>query len=131
MRVIPDDVWGALTVYAEARGEPYEGKVAVARVIRNRVTQGWEKDVAGVVLRPYQFSCFNTQDPNRLVAARVGSTDKQLQDSQAAWAESEHNDGGIGGAVMYYNPNGVHSTPSWASEDKYVATVGAHRFYTA
>src|SRR5262245_52710004 len=123
MRVIPDDVWGAMTVWAEARGEPYAGQVAVARVIRNRVHQGWAKDVVGVVLQPHQFSCWNTIDPNRIAAARIDSDKEDVAEAQRAWAESAWNDAGIGdAAVMYYAPRGVTHTPSWATADKHIAT---------
>lgn len=128
-RVVPDDVWGALTVWAEARGEPYAGQVAVARVIRNRVRLGWAHDVVGVVLAPYQFSCYNTQDPNRLAAARIDSDDPEVQSARRAWEESETNDAGIGDAVMYYAPRGVDHPPSWATKEKFVITIGHHFFY--
>ena len=129
MRVIPDDVWGAITVWAEARGEPYLGQVAVARVIRNRIKQGWAHDAAGVVLQPYQFSCWNTQDPNRLAAARMSSEDPEVQSCQKAWAESATNDAGIGEAVMYFAPRAVSQTPKWATPDKHVVTISHHEFY--
>lgn len=129
MRVIGDDMWAQLTLWAEARGEPYEGMVAVARVIRNRARQGWAHDYVGVVLQPYQFSCWNTQDPNRLSAARVDVADPNFVRCRQAWIESEAHDAGIGDAVMYYNPAGVSHTPAWATEDKYVTTVGHHAFY--
>jgi len=129
MRVIPDDVWGAMTVYCEARGETYAGQVAVARVTRNRVRQGFARDVAGVVLAPYQFSCWNTQDPNRLVAARLDSDDPRLQQCQRAWAESATNDAGVGDATMYYAPSGVAHVPSWAKPEKFVIQIGAHHFF--
>jgi N-acetylmuramoyl-L-alanine amidase len=48
----------AQTVYAESRGEPYEGKVAVASVILNRVrTPGFPKTISGVILQKDAFSC--------------------------------------------------------------------------
>jgi len=48
----------AQVVHAESRGEPYEGKVAVASVILNRVKNpSFPKSIAGVVKQPYAFSC--------------------------------------------------------------------------
>lgn len=44
----------ALTVYSEARGEPYKGKVAVASVVLNRVEKN-DSDVCSEVTRPAQF----------------------------------------------------------------------------
>ena len=57
------------TVYGEARGEPFEGQVAVAWVIRNRATwqppAWWGHTVETVCYKPFQFSCHNANDPNR------------------------------------------------------------------
>jgi len=66
--VTRDDLWiFAKTIWAEARGEPLEGQIAVANVILNRARQGgwWGDDVAGVCCKPKQFSCWNESDPNR------------------------------------------------------------------
>ncbi len=129
MRVVPDDVWAVLTIFCEARGEPYPGKLAVARVIRNRVSGNWARDAAGVVLQPYQFSCWNTQDPNRIVASRMASDEPTVRDCFKAWEESLTQDGGVGDATMYYAPAGVAHPPAWATEEKFVAQVGSQRFY--
>jgi spore germination cell wall hydrolase CwlJ-like protein len=59
------EVLGALTVLGEARGEGTQGKLAVAHVIRNRMAKSG-KSVADTVLAPWQFSCWNQADPNRL-----------------------------------------------------------------
>ena len=70
MRLVPDEMWAVMCLYGEARGELYPGKVAVARVIRNRVAKGWwGHDVPSVVLAPLQFSMFNPSDANRVLAA--------------------------------------------------------------
>lgn len=45
----------ACTLYGEARKEPTEGILAIACVIRNRVTGGWG-DYRGVCLQPEQFA---------------------------------------------------------------------------
>jgi len=55
----------ALTVLGEARNQPYQGKVAVAQVVRNRMDEKG-LSVADVVLHPWQFSCWNSEDPNKL-----------------------------------------------------------------
>lgn len=61
-----DLIVGAKTVYGEARGESAEGRVAVACVIRNRFKRKWRRagSVAEVCLAPWQFSCWNRDDPN-------------------------------------------------------------------
>lgn len=62
-----DDILLAMLLWGEARGEIVVGKWAVAQVVANRVRsggwfgRGWES----VMLKPWQFSCFNPSDPNR------------------------------------------------------------------
>ena len=74
----PGELLLAATLYGEARGEPALGKRAVAWVVRNRMEKAHDfvaahdrnhplygnGTVSGVVLRPWQFSCWNKGDPN-------------------------------------------------------------------
>ena len=62
-----DDELLARVIWGEARGEPVEGQIAVGCVIRNRVRNPswWGDDWKSVMLKPYQFSCLNVNDPNR------------------------------------------------------------------
>lgn len=71
----------ARTLWAEARGEGRHGMYAVACVIRNRVRHprirwwgtGWE----GVCRKPWQFSCWNKNDPNYpVLVSRDGPDDR-------------------------------------------------------
>ena len=48
----------AATVFLEAEGEPEEGKVAVAWVIRNRI-DAKTTTIREIALAPWQFSCWN------------------------------------------------------------------------
>ena len=56
----------ALTLMGEARGEPIEGQVAVASVIRNRLIgmPSKYKSYHDVCLEPNQFSCWSSNDTN-------------------------------------------------------------------
>ena len=89
----------ALTLWGEARGEPVLGKRAVAWVVRNRmsIAEAWlerkgrqhplfgDGTVAGVVLRPYQFSCWLPSDPNLAFISRVVETEGEHLGA-GAWA---------------------------------------------
>lgn len=57
----------ALTIFGEARGEPIEGKAAVASVVMNRAKTParFSDSIKDVCLQPKQFSCWNVGDPNR------------------------------------------------------------------
>ena len=63
---VSDDKLLCLLLFGEARGEPKEGKQGVCHVVLNRlkVAPRYGKDLRGVCLRPYQFSCFLKSDPN-------------------------------------------------------------------
>jgi len=72
------------TLYGEARGEGEDGMGAVAAVIRNRVhadlhgdalPDWWGEGYAGVCLKPWQFSCWNENDPNRARLEALQSDD--------------------------------------------------------
>ncbi len=58
----------AKTLYGEARGElnPFglASLISIANVIVNRWKKHFAKNPADVCLAPYQFSCWNQNDPN-------------------------------------------------------------------
>ena len=62
----------ARTLYGEARGEGLIGLEAVACVVLNRVklskergVSWWGRNVSEVCLKPFQFSCWNADCPQR------------------------------------------------------------------
>lgn len=59
INITEDDLYlMAQVVYAESCSEPYEGKVAVASVILNRVkSPGFPKSIEGVIKQKNAFSC--------------------------------------------------------------------------
>lgn len=56
-----------MLVWGEARGEPQEGKDAVAHTVLNRLSLSphYGKTLKEVILKPWAFSSFNPNDPNR------------------------------------------------------------------
>lgn len=135
MRMISDDALAVVTIMQEAAGEPYKGKVAVAEVIRNRMREKYASDgtVAGTVLRPYQFSGWNTKDPGRVRNIMIDDNDHVVQECINAWEQAKHGSNTIKGALLYYNPDPrlVPETPEWAlpiNADQ-VAEVGRHIFF--
>ncbi|MDR2794624.1 MAG: cell wall hydrolase [Holosporaceae bacterium] len=56
------------TIYGEARGELYAYGlapfIAVANVVVNRKNKNFAETIHGVCTAPYQFSCWNRNDPN-------------------------------------------------------------------
>ena len=131
-RLLSDDALAVATIWQEARGEPYAGKVAVAEVIRNRTVEHYQSDgtVAGTVLRTFQFSGWNSGDPNRIKAAKIDDDDPIVQDCLKAWHEAVQGSQTVNGALLYFNP-AIVAEPAWAqpSVATQVAEVGAHRFF--
>ena len=121
----------ARTIFGEARSEPFQGQVAVAWVVRNRADHPtwWGSTVRDVCRRPYQFSCWNENDPN-------------LPKLQAATSADPHFLRALGIAALViqrdlYDPtNGAThyvadyiDPPEWSAQMVPVVTIGHHKFF--
>jgi N-acetylmuramoyl-L-alanine amidase len=128
-RAIPDDVWGILCVFAEARGEPYEGQVAVASVVRNRTERKHFSNgtVVGTVTEPYQFSWLNTGDSQRTRVLAASWDDPRLKVAAKAWFESQHTR--PVGDALFYHADTVSPTWARAQSIEFVRRIGNHLFY--
>ena len=120
----------ARTLYGEARGELYGGKVAVACVVINRVkARSWYGDsVAAVCLKPYQFSCWNADDPNRekIEAATEDDDDfRECLDVATRALAGEFPDLTFGS--RHYHTPGV--TPKWSRGKTPIIKIGEHLFF--
>lgn len=128
-RVIPDDVWGILCVFAEARSEPYEGQVGVGNVVRNRMAKRYTSDgtVVGTVVAAYQFSWMNTPDRQRARVLSARWDDSALATASRAWFESAHVSQ-VADAVLYHAD---FVSPDWAKAQgiEFVVRIGRHLFY--
>ena len=126
----------ARTLWGEARGESLAGMVAVAWTIRNRVNDGkakswWGEGYAGVCQAPWQFSCWNKNDPNYPYL----SGEKPIpfrEFAQARIAADLVIDGKqpdpTGGATHYYATT-MPKPPSWAAKATRTLTLGNHVFF--
>lgn len=109
----------ARAINGEARGEPYEGQVAVGAVILNRVKSSqFPNTIAGVI---YQSGAFTAVSDGQInVPIKEGSTVlKAAQDAMNGWDPS-------GGALYYFNPN--TATNKWIWSRPLIKTIGKHRF---
>jgi spore germination cell wall hydrolase CwlJ-like protein len=128
MRVFPDYNWGAANIYAEARGEPWAGQVAVGNVVRNRMRRRYSSDgtVVGTIFRPHQFSW--TRDVQLERVLQLDDSDPHWDQARAAWqaSESEHV---VPAETVLYHADYVH--PTWASAPsvREVKRIGRHIFY--
>jgi len=123
----------ARTLWGEARSESDLGKAAVAWVVRNRTQKspkyGWSASIQKVCQQPFQFSCWNKNDPNRNKLLAVAESDAQFKlcleiaDQVLRGAIPDP----TGGADHYF-ANYIN-TPRWARGKSVVAEIGVHQFY--
>lgn len=109
----------ARCVNGEARGESYEGQVAVAAVILNRVKHpSFPSTIAGVIYQPGAFTA--TVDGQIDVPVDPNSTVyKACSDAMNGWDPTN-------GAIYYYNP--AKTTNKWIYSRTVVRVIGNHHF---
>ena len=104
-------------VYAESRGEPYTGQVAVASVVLNRVkSSSFPNSVAGVI---YQSGAFSVVSDGQINLSPNATAKKAAQDAINGWDPTY-------GAIYYFNPN--TATSSWIWSRPLTVVIGNHRF---
>nr|WP_243832524.1 spore cortex-lytic enzyme [Orenia marismortui] len=107
----------ARAVYSEARGESYQGQVAVAAVILNRVKdKEFPNTIKGVIFQPWAFTAVHDGQfwlqPNSQAM-------KAAKDALKGWDPSH-------GATFYYNPAKV--TSMWIYSRPIITKIGRHYF---
>ena len=109
----------ARAINGEARGEPYEGQVAVGAVILNRVkAPNFPNTISGVIYQPGAFTAVSDGQIN--VALEDESTVvKAARDALNGWDPT-------GGAIYYFNPD--TATNKWIWSRPHIKTIGKHRF---
>lgn len=124
----------ARTLYGEARGEYAKNGlaafIAVGNVITNRLKRGkYGTTLTEVCLKPWQFSCWNKEDPNRSLIQEEGLNENPLfkgcQKVAQMLAEGRWPD-------LTRNSDHYHAlscNPSWARKTKIKLRLGNHIFY--
>ncbi|TFE24370.1 spore cortex-lytic enzyme [Cohnella luojiensis] len=107
----------ANAVFGEARGEPYEGQVAVAAVIINRVkSPEFPNTPTGVIFQPLAFTAVADGQiwltPNEKAI-------KAVKDAMSGWDPSD-------GCTYYFNPE--TATSKWIWTRPQYKTIGKHIF---
>lgn len=134
-RIIPEWALAVVTIRMEADAEPFEGKVAVGKVLRNRTRMKYASDgtLSETILRPWQFSAWNTDHPRRGRVCGAPLDSPLTQDALRAWEESEHYTGLTERVVLYHTaakPVGAGRwPPTWALNAEFERQIGAHVFY--
>lgn len=139
----------ARTIFGEARGESVKGKIAVAWVVKNRADAAvkWLKNntgkerhplfgngsLIGACRAPFQFSCWNPNDPNYPLI--------EFKDCRSMWQQTGYpaclhaalsviigrDLDPTKGSLHYHD--GRMSPPKWADGLDPVVVIGNHKFY--
>ncbi len=109
----------ARAINGEARGEPYEGQVAVGAVILNRVKNSqFPNTVAGVIYQSGAFTAVSDGQINVPIEEN-SSVYKAARDAMNGWDPT-------GGCIYYFNPS--TATNKWIWSRPLVKVIGKHRF---
>ncbi len=107
----------AKVISAEARGESYEGQVAVGAVILNRVAHpSFPDSLSGVIYQKGAFSCVNDSNWYQPVAE---SSKRAAKDAINGWDPS-------GGAIYYFNAKKTND--SFMHSRPVIKVIGNHKF---
>lgn len=107
----------ANAVYGEARGEPYEGQVAVAAVILNRIdSQEFPNTPSGVIFEP---GAFTAVADGQIWLTPNETAKRAVLDAINGWDPSDE-------ALYYFNP--VTATSKWIWTRPQIKQIGKHIF---
>lgn len=110
----------AQVVFAESRAEPYEGKVAVASVILNRLLHpDFPKTVSGVIKQKGAFSCVVN---GKLAVAPTEDCYNAVMDALKGKDPTSE-------AVFFYNPKTAKSQWMKNVKKSNVKPIGNHVFF--
>jgi spore germination cell wall hydrolase CwlJ-like protein len=122
----------ALAVFLEARGESFDGKYAVANVVLNRVrAHSWYGNtIPEVLLKRYQFSCFNRaramHEYSDMILREYDAWEECVQASLLAYGGAGTDN--TGGADHYC---AQEAKPDWKTKFRKTAEIGRHEFFSS
>lgn len=109
----------ARAINGEARGEPYEGQVAVGAVILNRVkSPSFPNSIAAVIYQPGAFTAVSDGQINVPIDPK-STVVKAAQDALNGWDPTY-------GCLYYWNP--ATATSKWIWSRQIVVKIGKHNF---
>ena len=107
----------ARLIHGEARGEPYEGMVAVGAVVLNRVKDSrFPNSIAGVI---YQKGAFDVVTDGQIDLPPNDTAYKAARDALNGWDPTY-------GCIYYFNP--ATATSKWIWSRPLVVKIGNHNF---
>jgi len=118
--------WMAQLTEAEAGGEPFDGKVAVAASILNRVdSPDWPNTVKDVVFQIVNVNGVDYYQYSPVLDGRIYKVEPSEETRLAVEAALAGEDP-TNGATVFYNPDKTDN--AWVRERPVVKTIGNHVF---
>ena len=123
-------------IYHEARGESYDGQMAVANIIINRaMSKKYPSTICGVIFQnadkgryrcQFTFACDGRSDAG--TERRAWARSEEI--AVAAFAEFQRGQrpGVLPSTALFYHTRAV--SPSWSHTFTRVAAIGSHLFYS-
>jgi N-acetylmuramoyl-L-alanine amidase len=107
----------AHTIYGEARGESFEGKVAVAAVVLNRAESGqFGNNIKEVI---FQMGAFSAVSDGQYYLQPDDSSYAAAREALNGWDPTN-------GAIYFWNPN--TATDDWVYTRTVIKAIGNHVF---
>lgn len=125
----------ALCNWREAQNQSTAAKMGQAWSVRNRVERpgfwDWGDSYSSVILKPFQYSSFNHNDPNALKLPYETDTSWQQCLSIAQDVYQGISEDPVSGATHYYDSSLDAHPPEWATSGKmeHIVDLGAFRFF--
>lgn len=130
--------WLAKNIYHEARGENLHGKMVVAFVTFNRVTnRRWPDTIKEVVMQKWQFSWMNSFYVDGIIPQEHNKKSWEESKEVAKYCLALYNDmvesegfemDGITKGSTFYFADYI-SAPSWSKKLEYIGKVGVHLLF--
>lgn len=126
----------AANIYYEARGEPFIGQVAVARVVINRIEHGFASNPCKVVYQAFMVKTDEESDPKKVCQFSWVCENKEAPPRNSYYLQAEE----IARKILLENKwkdnipknilffHSVNVDPDW--KYKKAMTIGNHVFYS-
>lgn len=128
-----DVVLLALCCWREARNQPKVAQTGQAWTVKNRMVHPgwWGKDYTTVILKPFQYSSFNHNDPN---AVKMPFADDPAWQQCLEVAQDVYQNIVIdptSGCTHYFDASLDSHPPNWATDGsmEHVTDLGQFRFW--
>jgi spore germination cell wall hydrolase CwlJ-like protein len=109
--------WMERVVYSEARGEPFQGQVAVAAVVLNRLeSPHFPPTIRGIV---FQRNAFTAVQDGQIWLKPDSEARRAVMKALKGYDPT-------GGALYYYNPE--IATSEWSKKRPVIKRIGSHVF---